>query len=75
VISREATANVVVTWAAADCIHHLGETPRTVRMSLKAIGWIDAMGLSIASLRDPACMIKTRADFISNESAETTDRE
>jgi hypothetical protein len=64
-----------MTMAAPDSMHHLRETPRTVRVSLKAIGWIDAMGLSIGSLRDPACTIKTTADLISNESAETTDRE
>jgi hypothetical protein len=55
--------------------HHLRETPRTVGVSLKTIGRIDAMCLSIGSLRDPACTIKRRADLISNEFAETTDRE
>lgn len=42
---------------------------------MKAIVRIDAMCLSIGSLRDPACTIKRRADLISNEPAETADRE
>ena len=58
-----------------DCLHHLRETPGTVGVRLKTTGRIDAMGLSIGSLRDPACTIKRKADLISNESAETTDRE
>ena len=58
-----------------DCIHHLRETPRTVRVSLKAIGRIDAMCLSIGLLRDPTCIIRRSSDLVSNESAKTTDRE
>jgi hypothetical protein len=36
-----------------DCLHRLREAPRTVGVSLKAIGRIDAMCLSIRPLRDP----------------------
>ena len=58
-----------------DCLHHLRETPRTVGVSMKAIGRIYAMCLSIRSLRDPARTIRGSSDLVSNESAETTDRE
>ncbi len=57
------------------CLHHLRETPRTVGVSLKAIRRIDAMCRLIRPLRDPALAIKGRSDLVSNEPAETTDRE
>ena len=58
-----------------DCLHHLRETPRTVGVSLKTIGRIDAMCLSIGSLRNPALPIRRSSDLVSNEFTETTDRE
>ena len=58
-----------------DCLHHLRETPRTVRVGLKTIGRIDATCLSIGLLRDPTCIIRRSSDLVSNESAKTTDRE
>ena len=44
-------------------------------MSEKAIGQIYAMCISIRPLRDPALTIRRRFDLVSNESADTTDRE
>lgn len=59
-----------------DCLlHHLRETPRTIRVSLKASRRTDAMCIAIRSLRDPARTSKRRSDLVSNESAETTDSE
>src|SRR5688572_7940701 len=58
-----------------DCLHHLRETPGTVGVSLKTTSRIDAMCLSIGSLRNPARTIRRSSDLVSNEFAETTDRE
>jgi hypothetical protein len=59
----------------SNCLHRLGETPRTVGVSKIAIGRIDAMCFLICPLRDPARTIKGSSGLVSNESAETTDGE
>src|SRR6185295_997497 len=56
-------------------LHHLRETPRTIRVSVKAIRRVDAMCIAIHSLRDPARTSKRRSHLVSNDSAETTDSE
>jgi hypothetical protein len=57
------------------CFHDLCETRRTIGMSENAIGRIHAIGFEIRPSGDPALMIERNHGLISNESAETTDRE
>ena len=44
-------------------------------MSENTIGWIHAMGFEIRPPGDPTLMIERNVCLVSNESAETTDRE
>jgi hypothetical protein len=57
------------------CFHDLCETRGTIGMSENTIGRIHAMGFEIRPPSDPTLMIERNVCLVSNESAETTDRE
>jgi hypothetical protein len=58
------------TTASLSCFdptHELNVTPGTVGVSERAIGRIDATGLSVRLQRHPALTIDGRPDLVSNE--------